>query len=100
MPTIVKTAPSQTGAALGSSLANGKAGDYLDYVLIVPASVSPGAVSVSSNTAGTLTLFAGGTNSVSNLVPFPVPVQQYTLEGGWAITTGAAVSTISFGNFS
>jgi hypothetical protein len=91
---------SQTNQPLG---ATGAQGDVLSGLLIIPASVSPGAVSVTDGSAGTArTLFAGGTNSVSNLVPFFVPMGAGALSlasGGWRVTTGANVAVYAFGEF-
>ena len=90
-------AASQTDQALG---ATGAAGDYLAGVLIVPATTSPGAVSIKDGGGSAITIFTGGATSVSNLVPFFVPLGIKSASGAWALTTGAAVSAIGVGNFS
>lgn len=88
-------AASQTDQIMG---ATGGAGDYLTGVLIVPASTSPGAVSIKDGSGTAITIFAGGATSVSNLVPFFVPLG--IIAGtNWKITTGASVSAIGIGNF-
>lgn len=89
-------AASQTDQALG---ATGAAGDDIDGLLIVPANTSPGAVSIKDGDGSAITVFAGGSSSVSNLVPFPVPLGLRSLDGAWKITTGADVSVIAVGNF-
>lgn len=89
-------AASQTNQALG---ATGAAGDFLASVLIVPASTSPGAVTIKDGSNSAITIFAGGTSSVSNLVPFLAPIGAVSVQGAWQITTGANVSVISFGRF-
>jgi hypothetical protein len=78
-------AASQTAQTLG---ATGGTGDYLAGVLVIPATVAP-----------SITVFTGGTNSVSNLVPFFVPLGLTSVSGAWKITTGANVSAIGIGNF-
>jgi len=86
------------GTVLG---ATGAAGDYLDHVLIVPGTTSPGVVQIRDGTAGTpRTIFTGGANSVSNLASIDVNIGAVaTASGGWAIITGADVTAIGFGNF-
>ena len=82
--------------------ATGAAGDYLEHVLIVPGTTSPGPVQIRDGTAGTpRTIFTGGANSVSNLASIDVNIGAVaTAAGGWAIITGANVTAIGFGNFS
>lgn len=88
-------AASQTAQALG---ATGGSGDYLAGILVIPATTSPGNVLLLDN-ATSITVFAGGASSVSNLVPFYIPISAYSVSGAWKITTGANVSCIGFGNF-
>ena len=88
-------AASQTAQVLG---ATGGTGDFLMGVLIIPATTSPGAVSILDN-ATSITIFTGGASSVSNLVPFMVPLGIYSVSGAWKVTTGANVSAIGIGNF-
>ncbi len=87
-------AASQTEQVMGAA---GAAGDYLAGVLIIPATTSPGAVSI-KDAAGAITIFAGGASSVSNLVPFLVPLGIKAAKE-WKISTGANVSAIGIGNF-
>lgn len=77
-----------------------KAGDYLAGVLIVPATTSPGAVSVADGGGSAVTIFTGGASSVSNLVPFFVPLGVRSNAGAWKLTTGVNVSAIAVGDFS
>jgi hypothetical protein len=89
-------AASATNTQLG---VKGALGDVLAGVLIVPATTTPGAVSVTDG-ASTLTLFAGGT--VADIKPFVVSFGTgiYALgSGGWKLTTGASVSAVAFGKF-
>lgn len=90
-------AASQTAQALGAA---GAAGDYLAGLLIVPATTSPGAVSVTDGGGSAITLFTGGASSVSNLVPFFVPLGVRSNGGAWQVTTGANVSVVAVGDFS
>lgn len=89
-------AASQTTQALG---ATGATGDWLQGVLIVPASTSPGAVAIKDGAGSAITVFAGGADSVGSLVPFFIPLGIKSAAGAWQITTGANVSCIAVGNF-
>lgn len=86
----------QTAQVLG---ATGAAGDYIDHVVVVPETTSPGAVTLLDGAGTTRTLFVGGTSSVSNLVPFDVPLGLVSVSGAWKITTGSNVHVIGCGNF-
>lgn len=88
-------AASQTAQVLG---ATGAVGDYLAGLLVVPATTSPGNVIILDN-ATSITVFAGGANSVSNLIPFFIYIGANSVSGAWKVTTGANVSVIGVGNF-
>ena len=88
-------AASQTDQMMG---ATGAAGDYLAGVLIIPATTSPGEVSIEDGSTNRV-IFTGGASSVTNLVPFFVPLGIYSVSGGWEITTGTNVSCIGVGSF-
>ena len=88
-------AASATAQVLG---ATGAAGDYINHILIIPATTSPGNVLLLDG-ATSITVFAGGASSVSSLVPFAVPLQMTSVSGAWKITTGSNVSVIGIGNF-
>ena len=72
----VKVAASQTDSVLGSAQ-----NDYLLSILVVPATTSPGAVSIKDGSTST-TIFTGGASSVSNLVPFLIPLGLRSLNSG------------------
>jgi hypothetical protein len=88
-------AASQTAQALG---ATGAVGDIITGVLVIPATTSPGSVALLDN-ATSITVFTGGAASVSNLVPFYIPLGINSTSGAWKITTGANVSCIAVGEF-
>lgn len=91
-------AASQTAAGFGTS-GSTVAGDVLEGVLIVPATTSPGSVAILDN-ATSITIFTGGAGSVSNLVPFWVPLAGIkSVSGQWKVTTGANVSVVGVGRF-
>jgi hypothetical protein len=88
-------AASQTAQVLG---ATGGTGDYISGILVIPATTSPGNVLLLDN-ATSITVFTGGASSVSNLVPFFIPLGMISVSGAWKVTTGANVSCIGIGNF-
>ncbi len=88
-------AASQTAQALG---ATGATGDYIAGILVIPATTSPGVVTLLDN-ATSIPVFVGGASSVSNLVPFFIPLGIKSVSGAWKITTGANVSCIGIGDF-
>jgi hypothetical protein len=88
-------AASQTAQVLGGS---GATGDYLAGLLVTPASLSPGVVTILDN-ATSINLFAGGTDSVTTLIPFFVPIGAKSVSGAWKCTTGASVSVLAIGSF-
>lgn len=89
-------AASQTDQVIG---ATGAIGDLLAGLLIVPATTSPGAVSIKDGAGSAITVFTGGASSVSGLVPFFVPLGIKATGAGWKVTTGANVSAIAVGDF-
>lgn len=89
-------AASATDQVLG---ATGAIGDILLGVLIVPVTTSPGTVSIKDGAGTAMTIFTGGADSVSNLVPFFVPINAVASGAGWSVTTGTNVSVIATGSF-
>lgn len=82
--------------------ATGASGDYLDGVLIVPATAAAGVVSITDGAGSAITIFAGGgTTALPTLAPFYVPIGAVSSggAGGWKVTTGTNVSVIGVGNF-
>lgn len=88
-------AASQTAQSLG---ATGGTGDDIDGILVIPATTSPGVVTLLDNSTS-IPVFVGGASSVSNLVPFFIPLGMKSVSGAWKLTTGANVSCIAIGNF-
>lgn len=88
-------AASQTAQPIG---ATGQQGDFIAGVLVIPATTSPGNVLLLDG-ATSITIFTGGASSVSNLVPFFIPLGMKSVSGAWKLTTGANVSCIVVGNF-
>lgn len=89
-------AASATAQILGG---NGAVGDVLHGVLIVPATTSPGAVSILDG-ATSITIFTGGATSVADLKPFLVDLRGIvSVSGPWKVTTGTNVSAVGVGKF-
>lgn len=88
-------AASQTAQVLGTT---GAVGDDLIGLLVIPATTSPGAVTVLDN-AISIPVFVGGASSVSNLVPFFIPLPIKSVSGALKVTTGANVSVVAIGTF-
>lgn len=89
-------AASQTAQALG---ATGASGDLLNGVLVIPATTSPGNVQIKDGSDAAITVFTGGTSSVTTLIPFFIPLGIKSTDGAWQIATGANVSAIGVGDF-
>lgn len=90
-------AASQTTQALGPV---GAKGDILDILLIIPATTSPGAVSIKDGSDTAITVFTGGVSSVGSLTPIPIAIGARSRTGAWQVTTGASVSCVAIGRFS
>ena len=88
-------AASATDQVIG---ATGGTGDYLSHVTVIPATTSPGVVTIKDNTTAVIS-FPGGASSVSSLVPFTIYVGAYSVNGAWKITTGTNVGCIAVGDF-
>ena len=86
---------SQTAQILGDE---GKAGDVLEYLVITPATTSPENVLI-LDLATSITVFAGGAGSVSDLTPIRVKLGMRSVNGAWKVTTGANVSVLAVGRF-
>lgn len=78
----------------------GAVGDYLATILVIPATTTPGAITVKDGSGGTpMTVFAGGAASINDLRPFNLALGLPSKLVGWYITTGANVSVVAAGTF-
>ena len=90
-------AAGQTAQVLGG---NGRLGDYLKRLILVPAVAAAGAVDLIDN-ATTISIYAGGAvTALPNLQPMVVDIDAKSASGAWKITTGANISVIAVGDFS
>lgn len=87
-------AASQSTQALTGG-GGGALGDYLDGCTIIPATTTPGVVTILDNTTP-IASFPGGTTTV---VPFRIQIDAASSIGKWKVTTGTNVSVICNGNF-
>lgn len=85
-------AASATAQVLGGT---GAIGDFLAGVLVIPATTTPGAISVLDGSTS-FSVFAGGTVTVQ---PFFIPLGITSTAGAWKMTTGTSVSAIAVGSF-
>lgn len=88
-------AASQTAQVLG---ATGATGDVIDGILVIPATTTPGVITLLDGVTS-IPLFVGGAGSVTFLSPFFIPLGLVSKTGAWKITTGANVSCIAMGKF-
>lgn len=88
-------AASQTAQALGIT---GAVGDFIERLIIIPATTSPGAVSILDGSTS-ISIFPGGASSVATLTPIVVNLGIQSVNGAWSVTTGANVSVIGIGRF-
>jgi hypothetical protein len=89
-------AASQTAQVLG---ATGSVGDYIEGLLIVPAVVGCGAVTLLDGATSITIFVGGGTTALVDPKPFYVKLGMRSVEGPWKLTTGASVSCIAMGDF-
>jgi hypothetical protein len=68
-------------------------------VVIVPSSLSPGAVQIKDGSGTATDIFAGGASSLTNLVPFTVPLGMKSKVGGWSIITLTGATAYGVGDF-
>lgn len=88
-------AASQTDQALGPV---GAAGDVLEKLIIIPAAVGAGNVSIKDGSGSAISVFVTGT--LADLTPIVLPLGMRSASGAWKVTTGANVSVIAVGRFS
>lgn len=89
-------AASQTAQALG---ATGAAGDIIRGILVVPAIVACGLVTLLDGSTSIPVFVGGGTTALVDAKPFFIPLGLKSVSGAWKITTGASVSCIAVGDF-
>jgi hypothetical protein len=82
-----------TGQVLGLL---GAKGDYVERLVIVPATTGPGLVTLIDGSTSIPIMVTGGTTT---LVPIVVELNIVSQTGAWSVTTGSNVSVIAIGDF-
>jgi hypothetical protein len=90
-------AAGQTAQVLGT---NGATGDFIAGILLIPAVAAAGVVTLLDGSTSIPLFVGGGTTALNNLFPVYVPLNLFSVNGPWKITTGANISCIAMGSFS
>lgn len=93
--TYETVAAEQTAQPLGQA---GATGDYIKRIIIVPAALTTGVVTLLDN-ATSINILPGGASSLTELKPIVVDLEMFSVSGAWKITTGVSVSVIAVGVF-
>ena len=88
-------AATQTTQALTGG-SGGATGDYLSHCVIQPTTTAAGTVIIYDNSTA---IFTFTTGTLSNLVPFTIPVGAVSVSGAWKVTTGANETATCVGKF-
>lgn len=88
---------SQTAQTIG---VNGGAGNNIDGILVIPAVVACGAVTLLDGAISIPVFVGGGTTPLPSCIPFFIPLGMKSANGAWKVSTGTDVSCIAIGNFS
>lgn len=100
MPSAIEqyetVAASQTAQVLGLL---GAAGDYIARIVIVPATVAGGVVTLIDGATSIPIYVGGATTALTEVKPITVELGLYSQSGAWAVTTGANISVIAVGCF-
>lgn len=94
-------AASQTDQLLGNWTAatdSAGIGSFLKGLLVVPATVGAGSISISDGGGTGISVFVSGT--LSSTAPFFIPILAESRVGPWSVTTGANVSVVATGQWS
>ena len=89
-------AAGQTAQVIG---ATGAAGDYIAGLLVIPAVVACGAVTLLDNATSIPVFVGGGTTALPSCIPFFIPLGMKSVSGAWKVTTGSNVSVVAIGTF-
>jgi hypothetical protein len=85
-----------TGPTAFTGGGGGAIGDYLSHCTVFPTTTSPGVVTILDSTTAIYS-FPGGASSLSNLVPFAIPIGANSKIAAWNVTLGAGVSMVCEG---
>jgi hypothetical protein len=89
-------AASQTAQVLGT---NGAVGDRILRLVIIPATVAGGVVTLLDGSTSIAVYVGGATTALLEVKPITVELGMVSVSGPWKITTGANISVIAVGDF-
>ena len=92
VPNYETVAAGVTGQVLGLV---GATGDYIERLIIRPATTSPGLVTILDG-ATSIPIMVAGTTTIA---PIVVELGMQSVSGAWSVTTGTNVSVIAVGKF-
>ncbi len=90
-------AASQTAQVLGF---NGAKGDFIARLIIIPATVAGGVVTLLDGSTSIPVYVGGATTALTTVAPIVVDIGARSVSGAWKVTTGANISVIAVGDFS
>lgn len=89
-------AASQTAQVLGL---NGAIGDRIIRLVIIPATVAGGIVTLLDGSTSIPIYVGGATTALTEVKPITVELGMCSVSGAWKVTTGANISVIAVGDF-
>ena len=89
-------AASQTAQVLGL---NGAVGDRILRLIIIPATVAGGVVTLLDGSTSIPVYVGGATTALLEVKPITVELGMCSVSGPWKVTTGANISVIAVGDF-
>ena len=89
-------AASQTAQVLGST---GAIGDRILRLIIIPATVAGGVVTLLDGSTSIPIYVGGATTAITAVKPITVELGMCSVSGAWKVTTGANISVIAVGDF-
>jgi hypothetical protein len=96
-PNYETVAAGQTAQVLGTA---GAKGDFIAGILVIPATVAGGVVTLIDGATSIPVYVGGATTALTTVAPFYIPLNIFSASGAWSITTGANISCIAMGSFS
>jgi len=91
--TVAAGQTAQVGGTTGGTC------DYIERIIIIPAVVACGVVTLLDGSTSIPIFVGGGTTALVDAKPFVVELGMRSVSGAWKVTTGANVSAIVVGDF-
>ena len=89
-------AAGQTAQVLGTT---GGTGDYIERVIIIPATAAGGVVTLLDGSTSIPLYVGGAVTALPNLMPQSIELGMRSVSGAWKVTTGTNISCIAVGDF-